>query len=304
MFVRRSTSARLQSFITSSRVAAVLRSSGRLRQTLSSSAITPEPRRGIRPPIDTRSFISVVSDTRQPSPGRPSISASGIFTSVKNTSLNSASPVIWRSGFTSTPGASMSTTNAVSPACLTASGSVRTTSSPQRDTWAKRRPHLLAVDDPLVAVLHPTGGEAGEVGTGPGLREQLAPHLLAGEQRAEVALLLIRAPPLDDRRAAHAVADRVAEHGVRAAGRGDAFVDRLLVLGHETEPAVALREVHPGEAAVELLAEERDRIGRRRRELLQELVEQGIDPCFVGGRRGVGHGHAQERTGGSGSTAR
>ena len=136
MFVRRRTSARLHSFITSSRVAADLRSSGRLRQTLSSSAITPVPRRGIRPPIETRSFISVVSDTRQPSPGRPSISASGIFTSVKNTSLNSASPVIWRSGFTSTPGASMSTTNAVSPACLTASGSVRTTSSPQRDTWA------------------------------------------------------------------------------------------------------------------------------------------------------------------------
>ncbi len=62
------------------------------------------------PPIDTRSFMSVVSETRQPSPGAPRRSLSGMRTSVKYTSLNSASPVIWRSGRTSTPGASMSTT--------------------------------------------------------------------------------------------------------------------------------------------------------------------------------------------------
>ncbi len=56
--------------------------------------------------------------------------------SVKNTSLNSASPVIWRSGLVSTPGPFMSTTNAVSPACLTASGSVRTTSRPHLEMCA------------------------------------------------------------------------------------------------------------------------------------------------------------------------
>ena len=72
--------------------------------------MVPEPFCGIVPPIDTRSFMSVVSDTRQPSPGLPSISLSGMRVSVKNTSLNSASPVIWRSGRTSTPGACMSTT--------------------------------------------------------------------------------------------------------------------------------------------------------------------------------------------------
>ncbi|CAB4835623.1 unannotated protein [freshwater metagenome] len=86
--------------------------------------------------METRSFINVVSDTRQPSPGAPSISRSGTLVSVKNTSLNSASPVICRSGSTSTPGACMSTTKAVSPACLTASGLVRTTSRPQRDRCA------------------------------------------------------------------------------------------------------------------------------------------------------------------------
>jgi hypothetical protein len=70
----------------------------------------PLPRRGTWPPIDTRSFMSVVSDTRQPSPTSPSRSLSGMRTSVKYTSLNSASPVIWNSGRTSTPGACMSTT--------------------------------------------------------------------------------------------------------------------------------------------------------------------------------------------------
>jgi len=55
-------------------------------------------------------------------------------TSEKNTSLNSASPVICRSGRTSTPGAFMSTTKYVSPLCLGASGSVRASSSPKLAT--------------------------------------------------------------------------------------------------------------------------------------------------------------------------
>ena len=42
-----------------------------------------------------------------------------------------------------------------------------------------RRPHLLPVDDPLVAVTHRRGGEAGEVGPGAGLAEELAPRLAA-----------------------------------------------------------------------------------------------------------------------------
>ena len=70
----------------------------------------PPSRGGMVPPIDTRSFMSVVNDTRQPSPTSPRRSASGMRTSVRNTSLNSASPVIWRSGRTSTPGACMSIT--------------------------------------------------------------------------------------------------------------------------------------------------------------------------------------------------
>ena len=83
MLVSRSTSARLHSFITSSRVAASLRSSGRSFHVLTRAAIAPEPFCGIDPPIETRSFISVVSETRQPSPGSPRRSLSGIRVSVK-----------------------------------------------------------------------------------------------------------------------------------------------------------------------------------------------------------------------------
>ena len=50
---------------------------------IGSSAMTPAPRRGITPPIDTRSFINVVSETRQPSPGLPSIAVDGMRVSVK-----------------------------------------------------------------------------------------------------------------------------------------------------------------------------------------------------------------------------
>ncbi len=46
--------------------------------------------------------------TRQPWPSLPSMRSCGIRTSVRKTSLNSASPVIWCSGRTSTPGPCMS----------------------------------------------------------------------------------------------------------------------------------------------------------------------------------------------------
>ena len=45
----------------------------------------------------------------------------------------------------------------------------------------QRGPHLLAVDDPFVAVPNGSSREAGHVGPGAGLAEQLAPDLLAGK---------------------------------------------------------------------------------------------------------------------------
>ena len=84
----------MYSFINSSRVDVVLRSLDSLPHNFSASRIGPDAFGGMIPPMATRSFISVVSETRQPSPGLPRVSLVGTRASVKNTSLNSASPVI------------------------------------------------------------------------------------------------------------------------------------------------------------------------------------------------------------------
>ena len=84
----------------------------------------------------TRSFIRVAMATAQPWPTSPMRWESGMRAPVKKISLNSASPVIWRSGRTSTPGWCMSMKKYVRPRCFGTSGSVRTRSSPQRATCA------------------------------------------------------------------------------------------------------------------------------------------------------------------------
>ena len=111
MLVSRSASPCTHSCITSSRWALVRTAGSMLRKAsirLPSGpcwAVVAPP---IAPPMAVRSFMRVVSDTRQPSPTAPMRAASGTRTSVMYTSLNSASPVIWRSGRTSTPGECMS----------------------------------------------------------------------------------------------------------------------------------------------------------------------------------------------------
>ena len=72
--------------------------------------------------------MSVVSATFQPLPTPPTTFASGIRASSMNSSLNSASPVIWRSGRTCTASCSMSIRKYVRPLCLATSESVRATS--------------------------------------------------------------------------------------------------------------------------------------------------------------------------------
>ena len=80
--------------------------------------------------------MSVVIATFQPSPSRPSIQSWRTRASLKNTSLNSASPVICTSGRTSTPGCSMSTTKYESPPCFGTSGLVRHSSIPHFERCA------------------------------------------------------------------------------------------------------------------------------------------------------------------------
>ena len=134
------------------------------------------------PPIEARSFISVVSATVQPWFTSPRRWSSGTRTSVKNTSLNVAPPVIWRSGRISTPGAFMSTTKPVRPLCLGRSGSVRADDLADVAVVRAGGPHLLAGDDPLVAVALGPGLQAGQVGAGAGLAEQLAADEVAAVQ--------------------------------------------------------------------------------------------------------------------------
>ena len=72
----------------------------------------------------------------------------GRTTSAKNTSLNSDSSVIWRSGRTSTPAARMSTASAVMPCCLGTSGFGAGEAQAPVGELRVARPDLLAVEDP------------------------------------------------------------------------------------------------------------------------------------------------------------
>ena len=106
----------------------------------------------------------------------------GTNTSSRNTSLNSESPVICRSGRTSTPGACMSTTRNEMPRCF---GGVRIGAhEPDAPAGELRvaRPHLLAADRPARFAVGTGGrlgarGERREVAARAGLAEQLAPDL-------------------------------------------------------------------------------------------------------------------------------
>ena len=125
-------------------------------------------------PIDARSFMSVVSATVQPWLTSPRRWSSGTRTSLKNTSLNEAPPVIWRSGRTSTPGACMSTTKPVRPLCFGRSGSVRQMISPM-SLYCAPDVHTFW---PVMIHSSPSRSalvcSAGEVGAGARLAEQLA----------------------------------------------------------------------------------------------------------------------------------
>ena len=102
---------------------------------------------------------------------------------------------------------------------------------PAARTWRERRPHLLAVDDPLVAVAHGAGADVREVGAGAGLAEQLAPDLFAGADRREPTRALLGRRNREQRRCddvqAHqpgvevrrGVAGELAAHGRRVTGR-------------------------------------------------------------------------------------
>ena len=101
-----------------------------------------------------------------------------------------------------------------------------------------RRPDLLTVDDPLVAVEHRTGGRRTEIGARVRFREPLAPAVLAREDaRQEVPLLCFGAPS-QERVASHLETERVAGDPRGHTGLGELLgEDHLLELG---KPAAAV----------------------------------------------------------------
>ncbi len=148
---------------------------------------------------------------------------------------------------------------------------------PERRDVRQGRPHLLTVEDPLVAVSLGPGGQAGNVGPRPGLAEELAPDLLVGEEGSQVARLLLWCPMRDDGGRAHAVTDGVLDPGLRGAACVQPLHGALLVLRREPEPTAIGREMHPGQTPVELLLEEPLGLGRGGREVGQEAVYQVVD---------------------------
>ena len=110
--------------------------------------------------------------------------------------------------------------------CLGWSGSVRAMRMPSSRVGAAG-PDLRAVDDVLVAVAHRSGRQAGQVGAGVGLGEQLAPDLLAAEDLGKVPLVLLGCSGEEDGRGGPPGADGIAR--AADAGPGEFVVDDQLV---------------------------------------------------------------------------
>ncbi len=116
-----------------------------LRTEISSAAWSAKP-------SVPRSCSSVVIATCQPPPISPSTFSCGTSTSVKKISLNSDSPVIWRSGRTSTPGRLHVDDQVGEPVVALRVGVAAGEEDAEVGDVRERRPDLLAVDDE-VAVL-------------------------------------------------------------------------------------------------------------------------------------------------------
>ena len=122
-------------------------------------------------------------------------------------------------------------------------------------------PDLLPGDLPGAIGLHGAGLERGQIGTGLGLREALAPDLLPGEDRLEVALLLFLVASGNHHGAAHHQAEHIGRGRDTLAGellvehrlldQGGALAAVLLGPG-DPGPARLVHLLLPGSAKLEL----------------------------------------------------
>ena len=151
-------------------------------------------------------------------------------------------------------------------------------------------PHLLAVDDPLVAVQLGLGLERGEIRAGLRFGEALAPGDLALEDLGQELLLLLLGPPLQDGRSDQGVAEEVGSHG--GAGPGELLVEHHVLQGREALAAVLLRPGRADPAAVvellhPLLVELLAIVTVQLEALLGTSRRAGCPPARLGSRPGT-----------------
>ena len=110
----------------------------------------------------------------------------------------------------------------------------------------ERGPHLLPVDDELPVLLSRARPDPREVGARSRLGEALAPDLVGGEDRLEVARLLLLGAVRHDRRPGHAETDDADVR--RRLGAGHLLEEDRLVRVGRSAAAVLRRPGQPGVA--------------------------------------------------------
>ena len=183
----------------------------------------------------------------------------------------------------------MSTISIEMPRCSGRFARAREYAAPAREL-APGDPRLLAVEHEVVVVLDGARAQRGEVGAGVGLAEALAPDLLGGQDRGDVAAALLVGAEAQQRRSEHVEADDV--HELRSARRGELLVDDDLLDGR---PPAAAELRRPGAAHVsglvaaglpraqgfDALVERPREVGGRDAAALQEVADLGLQLLFV-----------------------
>ena len=159
------------------------------------------------------------------------------------------------------PGVSIGQMKYEMPSCFGASGSVRAMRMPNLRVLRQRRPDLLAVHDPLVAVAHGAGRRAtARSEPAPGSLKSWHQISSAGEQREQVALLLRLGAAVHDRRARPSRCRSCSTAGARRP-RVSSSSMRIWWIGSASSPH-GLRPVRRDVAGLGQLAAGRRRVGR------------------------------------------
>ena len=161
-----------------------------------------------------------------------------------------------------------------------------------------RGPHLLPVDDKMVATVDGAGAQAGEVAAGIGLGIALAPQLVGAENARQMPLFLLLGSPVDEGRAQQVQRARRRQDG--RAGAEIFLVENDLLHKAGAAPAIFLRPgdpdpaggVHlllPGNALFQCLAIGRDALvggivdaDLRRQVFFEPVAEFGAESRVLG----------------------